>query len=94
MHIRRTDTAALAALLTIAAGLAAGTVLAAAADATPIRRDRGDGNKREEKLHDVAMGITALSGDDLLRRQDVRLYRFAAQVPGLSSKESIRGVTG
>jgi iron complex outermembrane receptor protein len=40
--------------------------------------------KREEKLHDVAMGITALSGEDLARRQESGFTDFAAQVPGLS----------
>ena len=40
--------------------------------------------KREEKLHDVAMGITALSGEDLARRQELSYTDFAAQVPGLS----------
>ena len=40
--------------------------------------------KREEKLHDVAMGITALSGDDLARRQELGYTDFAAEVPGLA----------
>ena len=40
--------------------------------------------KREEKLKDVAMSITALGGDDLLRRNDRGFADFAAQVPGLS----------
>ena len=40
--------------------------------------------KREEKLHDVAMGITAISGDDLARRQELGYTDFAAQIPGLS----------
>jgi iron complex outermembrane recepter protein len=40
--------------------------------------------KREEKLHDVAMGITALSGDDLARRQESGLTDWAAEVPGLA----------
>jgi iron complex outermembrane recepter protein len=40
--------------------------------------------KREEKLHDVAMGITAVSGEDLARRQELSYTDFAAQVPGLS----------
>ena len=41
-------------------------------------------NKREEKLHDVAMSITAVGGDDLLHRQETGFNDFAAQVPGLS----------
>jgi len=40
--------------------------------------------KREEKLHDVAMSITALGGEDLQDRQLTSYTQFAAQVPGLS----------
>jgi iron complex outermembrane receptor protein len=40
--------------------------------------------KREEKLKDVAMGISAVSGDDLVRRNEAGFVDFAAQVPGLS----------
>ena len=40
--------------------------------------------KREEKLHDVAMSITAISGDDLTNRQESSFLDFAAHVPGLS----------
>ena len=40
--------------------------------------------KREEKLHDVAMSITALGGDDLQQRQLSGYTDFAAQVPGLA----------
>ena len=40
--------------------------------------------KREEKLHDVAMSITALGGNDLQERQLSGYNDFAAQVPGLS----------
>ena len=40
--------------------------------------------KRDEKLHDVAMSITALSGNELALRQDVGFLDWAAQVPGLS----------
>ena len=40
--------------------------------------------RREEKVHDVALSITALSGDDLARRQESGYTEFAAQVPGMS----------
>ncbi|MFO1468348.1 MAG: TonB-dependent receptor [Steroidobacteraceae bacterium] len=40
--------------------------------------------KREEKLHDVAMSITALGGADLQQRQLSGYNDFAAQVPGLA----------
>ena len=40
--------------------------------------------KRAEKLKDVAMAVTAVTGDDLLRRQESSFVDFASQVPGLS----------
>lgn len=40
--------------------------------------------KRAEKLHDVAMSITALEGSDLQDRQLTGYADFAAQVPGLA----------
>ena len=82
MQIRRSVTeVAVAGLL-----LAGGPVLAENADPTPGLEEIvvTAATKREEKLHDVAMGITALSGDDLLRGQEVGFTDFAAQVPGLS----------
>ena len=49
--------------------------------------------KREEKLHDVAMSITAVGGEDLLRRSENSLADFAAQVPGLALVGVDSGVT-
>jgi iron complex outermembrane recepter protein len=49
--------------------------------------------KREEKLKDVAMSITALGGDELLRRNDRGFADFAAQVPGLSFQPADAGST-
>jgi iron complex outermembrane recepter protein len=40
--------------------------------------------KREEQLKDVAMSVTALNGEELLRRQESALTDFVTQVPGLS----------
>lgn len=40
--------------------------------------------KREEKLHDVADSVTALLGEDLLKRQEFTLADLATQVPGLA----------
>jgi outer membrane receptor protein involved in Fe transport len=40
--------------------------------------------KREERLHDVPMGITAITSDELQRQQLVSLDDLAAKVPGLS----------
>ncbi|HEX3397815.1 MAG TPA: TonB-dependent receptor [Steroidobacteraceae bacterium] len=44
--------------------------------------------KRDEKLHDVAMSITALGGDQLALRQLTGFQEWAAQVPGLSLQTS------
>jgi iron complex outermembrane receptor protein len=41
-------------------------------------------NKRAEKLHDVAMGITALGGAQLDTEQNVSFLDYAPLVPGLS----------
>jgi iron complex outermembrane recepter protein len=81
MQIRRTVT------VVIAAGLLLAGSAAQAQTASPtagLEEIVVTATKREEKLHDVAMGITALSGDDLARRQELGYTDFAAQVPGLS----------
>src|ERR1700679_1892353 len=41
-------------------------------------------SKRDEKLHDVAMSITALGADELTLRQATGFLDWASQVPGLS----------
>ena len=68
MQIRRSVTeVAVAGLL-----LAGGPVLADNGNPTPgLEEIVVTATKREEKLHDVAMGITALGGDDLARRQEL-----------------------
>jgi iron complex outermembrane receptor protein len=45
-------------------------------------------SKRDEKLHDVAMSVTALGGDQLALRQESGFLDWAAQVPGLSLQSS------
>jgi iron complex outermembrane receptor protein len=45
-------------------------------------------SKRDEKLHDVAMSVTALGGDQLALRQETGFLDWAAQVPGLSLQTS------
>jgi outer membrane receptor protein involved in Fe transport len=44
--------------------------------------------KRDEKLHDVAMSVTALGADQLTLRQETGFLDWAAQVPGLSLQTS------
>src|SRR6202142_2489146 len=45
-------------------------------------------SKRDEKLHDVAMSVTALGSDQLALRQETGFLDWAAQVPGLSLQTS------
>jgi outer membrane receptor protein involved in Fe transport len=45
-------------------------------------------SKRDEKLKDVAMSVTALGGDQLALRQMTGFQEWAAQVPGLSLQTS------
>jgi len=88
MPIRRRTVTELIAAVLLLAGRAAGADTAAEPGTPTAETDLQEivvtASKREEKLHDVAMGITALSGDDLARRQESGYTDFAAQVPGLS----------
>jgi outer membrane receptor protein involved in Fe transport len=49
--------------------------------------------KREEKLHDVPMGITAITPDELQKQQLTSLDDLAAKVPGLSLTSIEPGTT-
>jgi outer membrane receptor protein involved in Fe transport len=49
--------------------------------------------KREEKLHDVPMGVSAITTEELQKQQLVTLQDLQAKVPGLSLTESQPGVT-
>lgn len=49
--------------------------------------------KRAEKLHDVPMGVTAITSDDLQKQQLVSLDDLRAKVPGLSLTEVEPGTT-
>ena len=49
--------------------------------------------KREERLHDVPMGVTALTQDELQRQQLTSLSDLASRVPGLSLTNSQPGIT-
>lgn len=45
-------------------------------------------NKRDELQRDVANSVTAISGEDLTRRNEVRLQDLIGQVPGLSIEDA------
>ena len=49
--------------------------------------------KREEKLHDVPMGITAISSDQLQKEQLISLADLQSKVPGLSLTNIEPGIT-
>src|SRR5215475_7345904 len=49
--------------------------------------------KREEKLHDVPMAVTAITAEDLQRQQLTSLSDLASRVPGLSLTNSQPGQT-
>jgi outer membrane receptor protein involved in Fe transport len=49
--------------------------------------------KREERLHDVPMGVTAITSDELQKQQLTRLADLQSQVPGLSLTEVQPGQT-
>src|ERR1700722_18314127 len=49
--------------------------------------------KREEKLHDVPMGVTAITSEDLQKQQLVSLEDLQSKVPGLSLTEVQPGET-
>ncbi|HYL01491.1 MAG TPA: TonB-dependent receptor [Steroidobacteraceae bacterium] len=49
--------------------------------------------KRAEKLHDVPMGVTAITTDELDRQQIVSLEDLQSKVPGLSLTQTEPGIT-
>lgn len=65
--------------------MAAGQAVAEDAKAVPtVQEVVVTANKRAEKLHDVAMGVTALGGGQLDTQQNVSFLDYAPLVPGLS----------
>jgi iron complex outermembrane recepter protein len=47
--------------------------------------------KREEKVHDVPMGVTAITGGDIQTQRLLGFADFESKVPGLSVEESFPG---
>jgi iron complex outermembrane recepter protein len=72
------------------AGLLVSSAAVWAADASQGALDEiiVTASKRDEKLKDVAMSVTALGGDQLALRQLTGFQEWAAQVPGLSLQTS------
>jgi iron complex outermembrane receptor protein len=85
-------------LLMLAPAFAGGPV-ARAADVTQNESGAGalqevvvTAQKREEKLHDVPMGVSAVAGDEMKKLQLVSLADLEAKVPGLSVQLSAPGL--
>ena len=72
------------------AGFLLSNAVAWAAESSPGQLDEiiVTASKRDEKLHDVAMSVTALGADELTLRQATGFLDWAAQVPGLSLQTS------
>jgi outer membrane receptor protein involved in Fe transport len=49
--------------------------------------------KRSEKLHDVPMGVTAITTEELQKQQLVSLEDLQSKVPGLSLTQTAPGIT-
>ena len=85
--------------LAVAAALTAGTT-ALAQEATSnqpsvvaLQEVVVTAQKREEKLHDVPMGVTAITAEELQKQQLVSLEDLKSKVPDLSLTEVQPGET-
>ncbi|MBV8144488.1 MAG: TonB-dependent receptor plug domain-containing protein, partial [Gammaproteobacteria bacterium] len=85
--------ALLGALVTAAHAAAADDASATQASAATLQEVVVTAQKREEKLHDVPMGVTAITADELTKRQLVSLDDLQATVPGLSLTDVQPGIT-
>jgi len=83
----------LASALTAQAAQAADTPVAPEAAAGALQEVVVTAQKREERLHDVPMGITAITTDELQKQQIVSLGDLASKVPGLSLTNVEPGIT-
>src|SRR5882672_674662 len=77
--------------LPLAAGLSAALILAstgfASADDRPLDEIIVTAQKREERLIDVPMSITAIKGEDLVQRNIANIQDLSFAVPGLTTQE-------
>jgi iron complex outermembrane recepter protein len=86
-------------LVVLASGIPAGQIAwadeaaATSASAGTLQEVVVTAQKREEKLHDVPMGVTAVTSDELDKRQLVDLEDLQSAVPGLSLQNVQPGQT-
>ncbi len=71
----------------------AADVAATSASASTLQEVVVTAQKREEKLHDVPMGVTAVTADQLQKQQLVSLEDLQSKVPGLSLTDVQPGQT-
>jgi outer membrane receptor protein involved in Fe transport len=90
MH-KRAHTPSVSLAVLVSGISAAGTQIARADDAAATASSASalqevvvTAQKREERLHDVPMGVTAITTDELQRQQLVSLQDLQSKVPGLS----------
>ena len=79
MRYRNLTVATAVALVLVSAGS-----LHAADNAAALEEVVVTATKRQEKLKEVAMAVSAVAGNDLVRRNETSILDWAAQVPGLS----------
>src|SRR5579863_8690047 len=92
-HISAFGPAALGLALTLGSGAWAQQVADSGSSAGTLQEIVVTAQKREEKLHDVPMGVTAITSEDLQKQQLVSLDDLAARVPGLSLTDIQPGIT-
>src|SRR5579863_1683182 len=92
-HISAFGPAALGLALTLGSGAWAQQVADSGSSAGTLQEIVVTAQKREEKLHDVPMGVTAISAEELDQQQIVSLEDLQSKVPGLSLTEVQPGET-
>ena len=80
----RSITIATAVALVLGAAGGARAADKAAVPSTALEEVVVTATKRQEKLKEVPMAISAVTGEDLIRRNETNILDWAAQVPGLS----------
>jgi iron complex outermembrane receptor protein len=92
-HISAFGPAALGVALTAGSGAWAQQVVDSGSSAGTLQEVVVTAQKRVEKLHDVPMGVTAITSDELQNQQLLSLEDLQSKVPGLSLTEVQPGET-
>jgi outer membrane receptor protein involved in Fe transport len=92
-RISRLSVAVLAAAAAAVPGARADDASATSSGASALQEVVVTAQKREERLHDVPMGVTAITAEDLQNQQLTSLNDLASRVPGLSLTDVQPGQT-